>query len=63
MLPSFENPFKTKLSEMHNYAANQLLKTITVNIENVKQWAILDSGATSNFFNDKCTHRINCPNR
>ena len=46
---SFENPFKTKISKMHNFAANYLLKTVTVNMENLKQWAILDSGATSNF--------------
>ena len=49
MAPSFENPFKTKFSKFHNYAVNHLLKTVTVNMENVKQWAILDSGATSNF--------------
>ena len=47
MLPSFENLIKTKLSEIHNYAANQLLKTDTVNMENVKQQVILDSDATS----------------
>ena len=45
----FENPFKTKFSDIHNYAANQLLKTVNVNMENVRQWAIFDSGATSNF--------------
>ena len=30
-------------------AAAALLKTVTLNKENIKQWAILDSGATSNF--------------
>ena len=29
---SFENPFKTKISKMHNFAANYLLKTVTVNM-------------------------------
>ena len=32
---------------MHNFAANHLLKTVTVNTENVKQWKILDSGAAA----------------
>ena len=36
MSPSFEKTFKTKFSEMHNFAANHLLKTVTVNMENVK---------------------------
>ena len=48
-LPGFVNPFKTKFSKMHSYAANQLLETIPINIENVRHWAILDSGATGNF--------------
>ena len=30
-------------------AANQLLDTITLTRENIHKWAILDSGATSNF--------------
>ena len=49
MLPDFVNPFKTKFSKMHSYAANQLLETIPINIENARHWAILDSGATGNF--------------
>ena len=32
----FENPFKTKVFKMHNFAANHLLKTVTVNMENAK---------------------------
>ena len=32
ILPRFENPFKTKLSEIHNYAENQSLKIVTVNM-------------------------------
>ncbi len=31
------------------YAANSLLKTINLNQENIKEWSILDSGATSHF--------------
>ena len=49
MSPSFGNTFKTKFSKIHNYAASHLLKTVTVTMENVKQWATLDSGATSSF--------------
>ena len=37
------------ISVGYGNAANQLLKTVTVNMENVKQWVILDSGATRNF--------------
>ena len=32
MPPSFRNSFKTKFSKMHNFAANHLLKTVTVNM-------------------------------
>ena len=60
MSPSSENLFKAKFSKMHNFKANHLLKSFTVNMENVKQWAILDSGAKSNFLMiGKCTHRVN----
>ena len=38
-------PTKSKYAD----AANQLLKRVSVNMYNVKWWAILDSGATSNF--------------
>ena len=38
-------PTKSKYAD----AANQLLKRVNVNMYNVKWWAILDSGATSNF--------------
>ena len=31
------------------YAAKKLLKTVDFNIENIREWAILDSGATSHF--------------
>ncbi len=31
------------------FAANGLLKTINLNQENIREWAILDSGATSHF--------------
>ena len=31
------------------YAANALLHTVDINMENIKEWAILDSGATSHF--------------
>ncbi len=31
------------------FTANSLLKTINLNQENIKEWAILDSGATSHF--------------
>ena len=38
-----------KTTSTYSHAANSLLKTINFNIEDIKQWAILDSGATSNF--------------
>ena len=31
------------------FAADSLLSTITLTAENIKEWAILDSGATSHF--------------
>ena len=31
------------------YAAEKLLKTVDIDIENIKEWVILDSGATSHF--------------
>ena len=31
------------------YAAEKLLKTVDINVENIKEWAILDSGTTSHF--------------
>ena len=31
------------------YAAEKLLKTVDIDVENIKEWAILDSGATSHF--------------
>jgi len=49
MTPKGSTTHMSKFSDIHNYAANQLLKTVNMNMENVKQWAILDSGATSNF--------------
>ena len=33
----------------YGHAVNQLLKTVSIDMHIVKQWAILDSGATSNF--------------
>jgi len=33
----------------HAYAANVLLKTVDFNMTDIKEWAILDSGATSHF--------------
>ena len=38
-----------KSANTHSHAANSLLKTINFNLEDMKQWAILDSGATSHF--------------
>ena len=31
------------------YAATKLLATVNINVKNIKEWEILDSGATSNF--------------
>ena len=31
------------------FAAEKLLKTVDIDMENIKEWAILDSGATSHF--------------
>ena len=39
-----------KNATTYSHAANSLLKTIDFSIEDIKNWAILDSGATSNFF-------------
>ena len=33
----------------YSHAANSLLSTINFNLEDIRQWAILDSGATSHF--------------
>ena len=38
-----------KSTSTYSHAANSLLKTIDFNLEDIKQWAILDSGATSIF--------------
>ena len=32
-----------------NYAANALLSTVYINMKSIKDWEILDSGATSHF--------------
>ena len=45
-LPAQRDPMqKTRYA----YAANSLLSTIRLTKENIKDWAILDSGATSHF--------------
>ena len=33
----------------YTYAAKKLLKTVNFDIKNIREWAILDSGATSLF--------------
>ena len=38
-----------KSANIYLHAANSLLKTIDFNLEDIKQWAILESGATSHF--------------
>ena len=35
--------------QQYAYAAEKLLKTVDFDIENIKEWAILESGATSHF--------------
>ena len=49
---------KSKYIQQHNqyptsnnyeYAAKALLATVDINMKNVHEWAILDSGATSHF--------------
>ena len=61
-VPQLMNPLRQQVTKLapiptqnltsqtkYGYAANQLLKTVSIDMHNVKQWAILDSGATSNF--------------
>jgi len=36
-------------SSRYTHAANSLLKTVDIDMNNIQQWAIIDSGATSNF--------------
>ena len=38
-----------KFTSTNTHPANSLLKIINFNLEDIKQWKILDSGATSNF--------------
>ena len=35
--------------QQYAYAAEKLLKTVDFDIKKIKEWAILDSGATSHF--------------
>ena len=37
------------LQTQFGYTANQLLKTVKFNLEDIREWAILDSGVTSHF--------------
>ena len=39
------------------FAAEKLLRTINFDLEDIKEWAILDLGATSQFFGRGCTCR------
>ena len=36
-------------SNKYEYAAKAILATVDINMQNVHEWAILDSGATSHF--------------
>ena len=48
--PSTQPPPITFVNQSnYKQAANSLLKTVDFSIDDVKRWAILDSGATSNF--------------
>ena len=48
--PRMENFRRThKSTSQYGYAANALLATVDINMTNIKEWAILDSGATSYF--------------
>ena len=38
-----------KSTNTYSHAENSMLKTVNFNLEDIKQWAILDSGATSHF--------------
>ena len=52
LLPTPKTSNKSKCcvtNNMYEHAAKSLLKTITFELEDIKKWAILDSGATSNF--------------
>ena len=38
-----------KKTSWYGFAANDLLSTVGINMENIKEWAILDAGVTSHF--------------
>ena len=40
---------KNTHSTRDKYAANKILSTFDINMKSIKDWAILDSGATSHF--------------
>ena len=40
---------KNTHSERDNYTADKILSTVDINMESIKDWEILDSGATSHF--------------
>ena len=48
--PRMENFKRThKSTSQYGYAENALLATVDINMSNIKEWAILDSGTTSHF--------------
>ena len=46
-MPVLDKTHKT--TSQYGYAANTLISTVDINMENIKEWAILDSGATIHF--------------
>ena len=50
-IANYENPkgYTQRVPDQHANATTKLLATIDINSKNIKEWAILDSGATSNF--------------
>jgi hypothetical protein len=46
---SAKNRLNGQFRGKYQFAANALLKTIDFELEDIKNWAILDSGATSHF--------------
>ena len=44
-----KNDSSNSLTSMYGFAANTLLSRVYINMEYIKEWAVLDSDATSHF--------------
>ena len=47
-IPNLERTHKT--TGQYGYTANTILATVDINMTNIKEWAILDPGATTSHF-------------